>query len=159
MADDEADVLALVGSTLLREGYDVLRAADGAEALSLARQKLPALAILDLSMPEMSGLEVCRVLKSDPLTSPISVVLLSARTGEVDRIVAFELGADDYVKKPFSPRELTTPAEAGAQILTDPGANISFRGQPEFCAPAGVTVIPLTASAVNAKCFNSFFIF
>jgi two-component system phosphate regulon response regulator PhoB len=106
VADDEADVLALVGSSLLHAGFDVVRAEDGEQALALARKKSPALIVLDLMMPGMTGFELCRVLKSDPATAPISIILLSARAAEVDRVVAFELGADDYITKPFSPREL-----------------------------------------------------
>ena len=106
VADDETDVLTLVGSSLVNAGFDVVRAEDGQQALTLARQTAPALIVLDLMMPGVSGLEVCRALKSDPATAPISILLLSARANEVDRVVAFELGADDYVTKPFSPREL-----------------------------------------------------
>lgn len=106
VADDEIDVLTLVGSSLVNAGFDVVRAEDGQQALILARQTAPALIVLDLMMPSVSGLEVCRALKSDPVTAPISILLLSARANEIDRVVAFELGADDYVAKPFSPREL-----------------------------------------------------
>jgi two-component system phosphate regulon response regulator PhoB len=106
VADDEIDVLTLIGSSLVNAGFDVVRAEDGQQALTLARQTAPALIVLDLMMPGVSGFEVCRALKSDPATAPISILLLSARANEVDRVVAFELGADDYVTKPFSPREL-----------------------------------------------------
>ena len=112
VADDEEDVLTLVGNNLARAGYDVLRAVNGAQALSLARRERPPLAVLDITMPELTGLEVCRILKNDPETERISIVLLTARAGEIDRVLAFELGADDYVNKPFSPRELTLRIQA-----------------------------------------------
>lgn len=107
VADDEMDVVNLVSQNLLGAGFQVLKASDGAEALEKARRLDPALIVLDLMMPKMSGTDVLRALKSDPRTAEIPVVMLTARKDEVDRIVSLELGADDYVTKPFSPRELT----------------------------------------------------
>ncbi len=106
IADDEADMLNMVASNLSSAGFQVFKAEDGPSAIAAARRDAPALIVLDLMMPGMSGLEVCRVLKGEVATSSISILLLSARTEEVDRIIGFELGADDYVTKPFSPREL-----------------------------------------------------
>ena len=87
-------------------GFTVIQAVDGREAISKARTQLPTLMVLDIMLPEMTGLEVCKVLKGDPLTSKIPVIMLTAKAEEVDRIVGLELGADDYITKPFSPREL-----------------------------------------------------
>lgn len=106
IADDEVDMLNLVGTNLSGAGFIVHKAEDGPAAVAAARQRLPHLIVLDLMMPGMTGLEVCRVLKNDATTESIPIVLLTARGGEADRILAFELGADDYVTKPFSPREL-----------------------------------------------------
>ena len=106
VADDEPDVLNLVAAHLASAGYKVLRASDGAEALAKSREHLPSVVVLDIMMPEMSGLEVCKALKSDSRTASISIIMLTARTSEVDRVLSFELGADDYLSKPFSPREL-----------------------------------------------------
>lgn len=106
VADDEPDVLNLVAMNLQRAGFDVLKAADGEQALRLARDEEPSLVILDLMMPALSGLEVAKLLKQSPATARIPVLMLTAKSDEVDRIVGFELGADDYVTKPFSPREL-----------------------------------------------------
>lgn len=106
IADDEADMLHMVASNLSSAGFQVFKAEDGPSAIAAARRDAPALIVLDLMMPGMSGLEVCRVLKGEVATSSISILLLSARAEEVDRIIGFELGADDYVTKPFSPREL-----------------------------------------------------
>ena len=105
-ADDEEDVLNLVSMSLKNAGFDVIEAMDGQEAIDLARAQFPSLMVLDIMLPEMSGLEVCKVLKSDSLTAKIPIVMLTAKAEEVDRIVGLELGADDYITKPFSPREL-----------------------------------------------------
>ncbi len=106
IADDEADVINLVTQSLASAGYDIAKASDGQDALDKARRLEPALVILDLMMPKMTGTDVLRALKTDPRTAAIAVVMLTARKEEVDRIVCLELGADDYVVKPFSPREL-----------------------------------------------------
>ncbi len=106
VADDEPDVLDLVALNLQRAGFDVLKADDGEQALRLAREEMPALLVLDLMMPGLSGLEVTKLLKQSPQTARIPVVMLTAKADEVDRIVGLELGADDYVTKPFSPREI-----------------------------------------------------
>ncbi len=106
VADDEPDVLNLVASNLRAAGFEAIKAEDGPSALAAARAHLPHLLVLDLMLPGMTGLEVCRILKSDPATAKIPIIMLTAKAEEVDRIVGLELGADDYVTKPFSPREL-----------------------------------------------------
>ncbi len=106
VADDEKDVLTLVCNNLKAAGFTTLQADDGPSALDQARAQMPALIVLDLMLPGMSGLEVCKTLKSDPTTKAIPIVMLTAKAEEVDRILGFELGADDYITKPFSPREL-----------------------------------------------------
>jgi len=106
IADDEPDVLRLVSFNLKSAGFSVMEAEDGHGALEKARKNNPVLIILDLMLPGMTGLEVCKALKALESTARIPIVMLTARTEEVDRIVGFELGADDYITKPFSPREL-----------------------------------------------------
>jgi two-component system phosphate regulon response regulator PhoB len=106
VADDEKDVLDLVSANLKSAGFSVIEALDGASAVARARSELPALIILDLMLPKMSGFEVYKVLKRDPATSQIPVVMLTAKAEETDRILGLELGAEDYITKPFSPREL-----------------------------------------------------
>lgn len=106
VAEDEQDVLNLLATNLKAAGFQVLKAEDGESALEQARNAVPSLVILDLMLPGMSGLEVCRVLKAEPETRRIPILMLTAKAEEVDRIVGLELGADDYVTKPFSPREL-----------------------------------------------------
>lgn len=105
IADDEADMMRLVSSNLRNAGFEVLQASDGEEALGLARKERPALIVLDLMMPVMSGTEVCKALKSDASTEAIPIIMLTAKAEEIDRVLGLELGADDYVTKPFSPRE------------------------------------------------------
>jgi two-component system phosphate regulon response regulator PhoB len=106
VVDDEPDVLDLVTYNLTQAGFQTLTAADGAEALRKARSTAPDLIVLDLMLPELDGLEVCKLLRRDSKTSAIPIIMLTARAGEMDRIVGLELGAVDYVPKPFSPREL-----------------------------------------------------
>jgi DNA-binding response OmpR family regulator len=106
VADDEPDVLSLVVLNLQRAGYDVLKAEDGEQALRLAREHLPSLLVLDVMMPGLSGFDVVKQLKQTAQTARLPVLMLTARADEVDRIVGLELGADDYVTKPFSPREI-----------------------------------------------------
>jgi two-component system phosphate regulon response regulator PhoB len=106
LVDDEPDILELVRFHLEQEGYAVETAATGSAALDSLRRGPPDLAVLDVMLPDLSGTEVLRVLRAQPETRQLPVILLTARTEEVDRVVGFELGADDYVPKPFSPREL-----------------------------------------------------
>jgi two-component system, OmpR family, phosphate regulon response regulator PhoB len=106
VADDESDVVNLISQNLRTAGFEVSNAADGTTALSMAMAEHPALVILDVMMPGLTGFEVCKLLKRDPSTEKISVLLLTAKSEEIDRILGFELGADDYLTKPFSPREL-----------------------------------------------------
>jgi len=106
LVEDDVDILQLVDHNLKLADFHVLTAQDGYEALSLAKKYLPQLVILDLMLPGLDGFEVCKELKRSPTTKNIPVLMLTARGEEVDRIVGLELGADDYVVKPFSPREL-----------------------------------------------------
>lgn len=114
--EDEADVVELVALNLRTHGqFAISMATDGVSGLRMAREEFPALILLDLMLPGMSGLEICRTLKTDCATQQIPIVILSAKASAVDRVRGFELGADDYVTKPFSPRELTLRIDALAQ--------------------------------------------
>jgi two-component system phosphate regulon response regulator PhoB len=106
VVDDEPDVIELIEFNLKAAGFDVLTATEGEEALKKARLNLPKLILLDLMLPEVDGLEVCKSLRRDPNTSAIPIIMLTAKAAEIDRVLGLELGADDYVTKPFSPREL-----------------------------------------------------
>jgi len=112
VADDEEDIRALVAFRLKRAGYEVITAADGEEALLLATTRLPDLAVLDMMMPKATGLEVTRSMREQETTKDIPVILLTARAQEADVSRGFEAGADDYVKKPFSPQDLQTRVQA-----------------------------------------------
>lgn len=110
--DDEKDLIELVRYNLEKEGYAVIGAADGEAGLGLAGREKPDLVVIDLMLPGMDGLEVCRRLRQEPLTAQIPVLMLTARSSEADRIIGLELGADDYMTKPFSPRELAARVKA-----------------------------------------------
>lgn len=117
--EDEKDIAELVEYNLRQEKLVTEVQSSGARGLSRAHKTLPDLIILDLMLPDMGGLEICRALKSDPKTKHIPVMMLTAKGEEVDRIVGFEVGADDYLTKPFSPRELVLRVKAILRRLKD----------------------------------------
>jgi two-component system phosphate regulon response regulator PhoB len=122
VVEDEADIRELLVYNLKRAGYDVLVAADGATGVALARDQQPELVILDIMLPDASGLDLCRTLKSGRETRDIQVIMVTAKGEEIDRVVGFELGADDYVVKPFSTRELLLRVQAVLRRRQVPGA-------------------------------------
>lgn len=109
VADDDPSLREVVRYTLAQAGFEVVEAKDGAEALEKVKARPPALLVLDIMMPELDGLEVCRAVRK---THPFPIVFVSSRDDEVDRILALELGGDDFVPKPFSPRELLARVKA-----------------------------------------------
>ncbi|MEO0323171.1 MAG: response regulator transcription factor [Myxococcota bacterium] len=125
VVEDESDLAELVAFNLKQAGHVVATAATGATALAEIRRQRPDLVVLDVMLPDITGLEVCRRLRRDESTSRLPVLMLTAKGEEVDRVVGFEVGADDYVVKPFSPRELLLRIEAilrrmGAQAEEGP---------------------------------------
>lgn len=110
--EDEPDIAEIVRYNLEQAGFEVTVTEDGETGLALAREDPPALVVLDLMLPGMDGLDVCKILKQDAATRDVPVLMLTARKDEVDRIVGLELGADDYVVKPFSPREFVLRVRA-----------------------------------------------
>jgi len=110
--EDEKDIADLVTYNLKNSGFHVLVAQDGQKALEIARREHPDLVLLDLMLPRMDGTEVCKFLKRDETTREIPIIMLTAKAGEIDRIVGLELGAEDYITKPFSPRELVLRVRA-----------------------------------------------
>lgn len=125
IVEDEANIVELVKYNLDREGYRTLCANDGRKGLELIKQELPDLVILDLMLPELDGLSVCKQLRSDAQTKSIPIIILTAKSEEADRVLGLEMGADDYVTKPFSPRELVARVRAvlrrsGAVDETEP---------------------------------------
>lgn len=144
VAEDEDDVRALVCAALKNAGFIPIEAANGPAAVEMARKQLPELVVLDLMLPGMHGLDVCKALKLAPETKGIPVIMLTAKAEEVDRIVGLELGADDYVTKPFSPREL---------VLRIQGVLRRASGRPEEAATIelGEIVVDRTRHEVNVK--------
>jgi two-component system phosphate regulon response regulator PhoB len=147
VVDDEPEAVELVEFNLKQSGFNVVTAEDGAEALAKARAASPDLIVLDLMLPEISGLEVCKMLRRDPDTAAIPIIMLTARAAEIDRVLGLELGADDYVTKPFSPRELIlrikkilhrekspaakpTTFHFGELLIDAPRHFVSWRGKP-----------------------------
>ena len=112
IVEDEADIRKLVHYNLAQEHYKVLEAADGEQALRVIQKEKPDLLILDILLPGLSGLELCRNLRSRPETKNLPVLILTAKASEADRVVGLELGGDDYLTKPFSPRELVARVKA-----------------------------------------------
>ena len=146
IVEDERDIRDLVLFHLEREGFQVSSASSGEEALRQVRHASPDLVLLDLMLPAMGGLEVCRKLRQDPATVALPIVMLTAKGDEVDRVLGLELGADDYIVKPFSPKELLARVRAvlrrarpapGAAAITigalaiDPGTRtVTVEGAP-----------------------------
>jgi two-component system phosphate regulon response regulator PhoB len=166
VVDDEPDAVELVAFNLKQAGFDVVAATDGAEALRKARSTQPALVVLDLMLPEIDGLEVCKLLRRDPATAAIPILMLTAKASEVDRILGLELGADDYVTKPFSPRELVLrikrilergqpPAakrerfEFGDLVIDLPRHLVSVRGKRLELTPTEFRLLTLLAERVG----------
>jgi DNA-binding response OmpR family regulator len=118
VVDDEPDALELIGFNLKAAGYEVITAEDGNEALKKARSFAPDLILLDLMIPEVDGLEVCKILRRDEATGAIPIIMVTAKAAELDRVLGLELGANDYVTKPFSPRELVLRVK---NLLQRPG--------------------------------------
>jgi two-component system phosphate regulon response regulator PhoB len=131
--EDEQDLLDLIAFNLEREGYRVETALDGPSGLDAARRVLPDLVLLDLMLPGMMGTEICKILKKAEKTARIPVIMLTAKGEEIDRVVGFEVGADDYVVKPFSNRELMLRIKA-----------VLRRADPEKCRDRIISIGPVT---------------
>ena len=149
VVDDEPEAVELVEFNLEQAGFAVVTAADGAEALKKARENPPRLIVLDLMLPEIGGLEICKMLRRDAATTGIPIIMLTAKAAEIDRVLGLELGADDYITKPFSPRELVlrvkkllargAPAATaeepemlrfGELVIDSPRHLVTFKGRP-----------------------------
>ena len=123
IVEDEKDIRDLIRYNLETEGFAVLEAGDGEVSLHLAAAERPALVILDLMLPGLSGLEVCRILRSKDKTATVPILILTARASELDKVLGLEMGADDYVTKPFSPRELVARVKAVLRRTYGPAAD------------------------------------
>jgi len=137
LVDDERDLLSVLDFNLRAAGFETILATRGEEALLALKRRVPDLVLLDLMLPDIPGTEVCRRIKSDPRTRHVPVVMLTAKGEEVDRVVGFELGADDYVTKPFSVRELVLRLKA---ILRRAGGGKAVERPRERVGPIRVDV-------------------
>lgn len=141
VVDDEFEIVKLVRAYLERAGFTVVTASEGQQALAVFRHERPNLVVLDLNLPGMDGLDVCRALRRD---SDVPIIMLTARIDETDRLIGLELGADDYIVKPFSPREVV--ARVRTVLRRTEGTPI----RPEVIAAAGVTLdLPQRAARLN----------
>lgn len=156
VVDDEPDALEILGFKLKEAGYTPILAKDGARALTAARDERPALIVLDLMLPEVDGLEVCKILRRDSATAAIPILMLTARAAEMDRVIGLELGADDYVTKPFSPRELVLRIKkllARTQAADEPAALLRL-GELEIDVPRHSVTIAGKAVTLTATEFK-----
>ena len=112
IVEDEENIRQLVRYNLEKEGFQVVEAPDGLQGLKMVKLEKPDLVLLDLMIPAIDGLEVCRTLKGNPNTAALPIIMLTARSEEIDKVIGLELGADDYMTKPFSPRELVARVKA-----------------------------------------------
>ena len=163
IVEDERDIRDLILLHLQRDGYQVTTAGSGEDGLLQVKQSPPDLILLDLMLPGMSGLEVCRRLRQEPTTATLPILMLTAKADEVDRVVGLELGADDYVVKPFSPKELvarvravlrrsrpapTAPPLAFGALVVDAGAHqVSVGGEPVTLTPKEFDLLRALAEA------------
>jgi two-component system alkaline phosphatase synthesis response regulator PhoP len=162
VVDDEPRIVQIARDYLERAGFRVLSAGEGDRALSIARDERPNLIVLDLMLPGMDGLDVTRALRRDPLLAAIPIIMLTARVEESDKLVGLELGADDYLTKPFSPRELVarvravlrrtegnqTPATVlrfGDLVVDLDRRNVTLRGQPVELTPTEFELLQILA--------------
>ena len=146
IVDDDPDILRLVSYNIGQAGFEVIAASTGRKALEIAQKQHPDLIILDVMLPDVDGMEVCRTLRQQYPSRRIPIIMLTARGDEIDRVVGFELGADDYVAKPFSPRELVLRVKS---ILRRSGgepsdvlhaANVDIYPERRQCIAAGAAV-------------------
>ena len=159
VVDDDVKTVELVKLYLNRDGYRVLTAYDGREALRLAREGHPDLIVLDLMLPGVDGLEICRTLRAE---SDVPIIMLTARTTDQDKLTGLDIGADDYVTKPFSPRELAArvrailrrlPGERGPDEITCGELTVNFRKHEAYLAgkPLNLTIVEFKLLGVLAK--------
>jgi two-component system phosphate regulon response regulator PhoB len=156
VVDDEPDALEVLGFKLKEAGFEPLFAKDGSRALQSARDHQPALIVLDVMLPEIDGLDVCKILRRDPATAAIPILMLTARAAEMDRVLGLELGADDYVTKPFSPRELVLRIKkllARAKASDDPVAQLRI-GNLEIDVPRHRVTVAGSAVELTATEFK-----
>jgi len=156
VVDDDVKTVELVKLYLNRDGYRVLTAYDGNEALTLAREKQPDLIVLDLMLPGINGLEICRILREE---SDVPIIMLTALTTDDDRLTGLDIGADDYVTKPFSPRELAArvravlrrlPGERGPEKIEHGALTVNFLKHEAFLKGKPLNLTPIEFKVLGA---------
>lgn len=147
IVDDEEDIVKLVGHHLKREGFKVKEFHNGRDFLSYISSVVPDLAVLDIMLPGIDGLEICRILKNKASTSSVPIIMLTAKASEADVVVGLELGADDYIVKPFSPRELVARVKT---VLRRMGARDSDEDQIKI-GPLTINIEKYEVSVENEK--------
>jgi len=158
VVDDEQAIVDLVRYHLEKEGIQCVEAADGNTALRLAREHRPDLLVLDLMLPGVDGLEICRLLRRDQHTASMAIIMLTAKAEEVDRIVGLEMGADDYIVKPFSPRELVARVKAVLRRGQAPSSDVLRRigelevDEAKYQVRVGGTPVELTVKEFDLLC-------
>jgi DNA-binding response OmpR family regulator len=156
VVDDELDALEVLGFKLREAGFTPIFATDGLKALAAVRAERPDLVVLDLMLPELDGLEVCKLMRRDQATAAIPVLMLTAKAAEMDRVVGLELGADDYVTKPYSPRELVLRIRKllkRTKAAEEPGDQLRF-GVLEIDIPRHAAHVDGNAVVLTATEFN-----
>jgi two-component system phosphate regulon response regulator PhoB len=156
VVDDEPDALEVLGFKLRESGYAPVFATDGLKALAAVKADRPDLIVLDLMLPELDGMEVCKILRRDPATVAIPILMLTAKAAEMDRVLGLELGADDYVTKPYSPRELVLRIRKllkRVQAAEDAGDHIRI-GPVEIDVPRHVARVDSKPVTLTATEFN-----
>ncbi len=146
VVDDEPDIVELCSYNLMKEGYDVSSASDGEAALAKIRKEKFDLVLLDLMLPGLQGVELCRIIRNDKATASLPIIMLTAKTEELDKILGLEMGADDYVTKPFSPRELLARVRA---VLRRSGAKAAGREEADTVIMFGDLAIDLSTYSVT----------
>ena len=161
LADDEPDILEIVSYNLIAEGYEVICAKNGNQAIELAKQHLPSMIILDMMMPGKNGIEVCKILRSEPRFKETVIIFLTALSDERSEIRGLETGADDYITKPISPKVLTTKVNAlfrrvskdenpvlqlGELLINREKYNVTYKGLPVTLARKEFELLSLLAS-------------
>lgn len=156
VVDDEPDALEVIGFKLREAGFSPVFATDGAKALAAVRAERPDLLILDLMLPEIDGLEVCKILRRDPATVSLPILMLTAKAAEMDRVLGLELGADDYLTKPYSPRELVLRVRKllkRAQAADEAGERLRI-GRMEIDIPRHSALVDEKPVTLTATEFN-----
>jgi two-component system, OmpR family, phosphate regulon response regulator PhoB len=154
IVDDDPDIVRLVGYNLSHSGYEIQVASTGREALELVQRQPPDLIVLDVMLPDVDGLEVCRTLRQQMPSRRIPILMLTARGEEIDRVVGFELGADDYVSKPFSPRELVLRVKSILRRAGTGGTDVMHAGRIQILPERRQCFVDSTLVSLTAKEFD-----